>query len=711
VAHDFDAVGCRFAAGGDDRAQKWRDFPVFVWFHGGPEQGREAFATLCRAGLAGCNIEAAWESSRSAAARAAGVEFYVDHLAGKGDLWLRPARFDRDRDAWKDDRAGFRPSRPTPLCDRSVRSQLLEKVHAGLARHRDSAPLAWVLEDELSVTRGVNPMDYCFAPTTLEALRGWLESRCGAISEWNARHGGEWSAWSEFVPPTTAQARQAADGRPVSEIRLAAWSLHREFMDEALRRLLVELAAPVAAADPGVPVGFTGGGFPSAYGGFDWARLAPALTLHEPYDTGAAPELVHSFKGADARVLSTLFVPDAPDAAWAPRELLARVARGDDGVVVWSTGPILSSDGTTLTAAGRRLADETALARRVRRELDGCIDSPPQVFLFSGMAAARAGWMVDSWGDGGTFPNRLTSYEAEHSSTASAREGWVELLRGIGVPFAFFDERAGLPDAAVLAPARATVVLTEAYALSERLVAQLAGFVAAGGTLLGDAHAALFDEELAGRDSAALEALFGVRRSDRVELDDLAASVAIDAQRTGALRLAIAEGEWLEPAEGTSRTPVGFARATGKGRSLYLDRRIGGCVRGPGREEALRATASALAGWLGGRNGTADVAGAIEPDSTAIGALHLRRLQRRGGELLLVVPAPSLTERRVVRIERRQGAFGAITELGSARASQPERAPGVPASIHVEMAPGGALLIDLAALPERGEPSKDGARD
>jgi len=683
------------AASADERAARWRDFPVFVWFHGGPAPGPVAFATLREAGLAGCNVEAAWDGARSAAVRAAGLDFYVDHLAGKGDLWLRPARFDLDREAWKGDLSGFRPSRPTSLLEPAARGQLFEKVEAGLARHRAAAPLCWVLEDELSVTRGVNPMDYCFAPATLAALRAWLAARHGAIADWRARHGGTWDDWSEFVPPTSAEARRAAADRPLAEVRLAAWAVHREFMDEALARLLVDLAAPVIAADPGAPVGFTGGSFPSAFGGFDWARLAPALTLHEPYETGAAPELVHAFKGAGARVLSTLFVPDQPAADWEPRELLARVGRGDDGAVIWSSGPLLTADGSALTRAGRRLAEEVTQARRLRRELVDAVAAPPRVFLFSGMAAARAGWIVDSWGDGKTFLNRLTSYEADHSSTAAAREGWVELLRAVGVPFTFFDERAGLPGAAIADPPSAAVILTEAFAVSDRLVGELAAFVAAGGTLIGDAHAALFDEELAGRDSGALRSLFGVERRGGIELADLEPSVALDAPRTGALRLAAAEGELLAAAAGTRRTSLGYERTAAPGRALYLDARVGGCVRGAERVEALRATAAALRGWLGHPVGAAVGGDAIELDAASIGAVHLHRLQRRGRERLLVVAGSGLTEPREIRLTRTRGGFAAVTPIGAAPAAATAGAPTAHASIALQLGPGGAALIEL----------------
>ena len=228
------------------RDARWREFPVFIWFAGGPPQGPRPFATLKAAGLAGCNIEAAWDAADSAAARGAGIDFYVDHLAGKGDLWLRPAVFDRDRDAWKDDRLHFRPQRPTSLVEAATRARLLALVDAGLERHRGATPLCWVLDDELSITRGVNPLDYCFAPETLRVFRKWLEARYGSIDAQNRACGTTWPRFDDVVPPTTGEVRAAADGVKLEDLQFAGWNDHREFMEVALRELLVALAAPVA---------------------------------------------------------------------------------------------------------------------------------------------------------------------------------------------------------------------------------------------------------------------------------------------------------------------------------------------------------------------------------------------------------------------------------------------------------------------------------
>lgn len=622
-----------------ERERRWESFPVFVWFHGGPRPGPVPFATLAAAGLAACNVEA---DASSAAARAAGLGFYVDHLAGKGDLHLRPATFDPDRERLAADPLHFRPPRPSVLHDPALRARLLGRVEAGLERHAAAAPLAWVLDDELSLTRGVAPMDYCFAPPTLAALRTWLRAKYGGTEALSAAWGVAVPSFDAVLPPTTGEARAAARGRPLAALRFTAWNDHRAFMEESFADLLEELAAPVRRTDPGGPVGFTGGGFPSAFGGFDWARLAPGFTLHEPYEAGAAPDLVRSFAPRDARLLSTLFVPDRPEAGWRPLGLLARVARGDDGLVVWSSGPLLAPDGAALTAAGAEVARAVATARTLRAWLRSTEPAPPRLWIAASQPSARAGWMVDSWRDGDTWRNRLTSWESERSSTAAAREAWVALARSLGLPFAFFDLPGGLPAQVAQDAARQIVVLSETCAISDLRVAELARFVEAGGTLVADARFALFDDELRGRDGGALARLFGLARNVAQTLDGLAASVDPDAPRAAPLQLAPAESLLPLPAGGVVRRAGGFERRSGRGRALYLDAHLGGCVRGSQAEAALRATALALREALvRAPSGEA----APELGAEAIGRVELHALRRDGKAWWLLVPAPALAAR------------------------------------------------------------------
>jgi hypothetical protein len=563
----------------DPRDVAWRRFPVFVWFNGGPAAGPAAFDVLRRHGLLGCNVEG---SASSDDAAKAGAPFYVDHLAGKGDLYLRPADFEKDQARLAQDLLGFRPVRPNCFVATEVAARLDRLVDEGLARHASHRPLAWVLDDELSVTRGVNPMDYCFGPECLDGLRRWLLARDGTLAKLNAAWGTDFKSVKELVPPTTEAARAANAKRKLADLDFAAWSDHREFMDRALAERLGELAARVRRVDPGAPVGFTGGELPSAFGGFDWWQLLQTQSLVEPYEGGLAPALVHGLARPDTKVVTTWFVPDdaAARAKFSPWEDFPRVARGDDGAVVWSSGAIFEGE-QELNAAGRELAEVVAAARALREATDGARPARADAAIVVSQPSVRATWLIDSWVDGKTWPRRLTSYESAHSSSAAARIGWDAVCGALGLEVGYVDARDLVARGAATADEPRIWIVPEGAALSDREVDALVARARAGALVVADAHALLFDERLHGRDGAALRRLFGVRRTEGRTLSDLSRELADGAADVSGA--CVVEGGSLA-ADGASKSAfAGFSLAHGEGSAWLLDRRLTGIEREPER--------------------------------------------------------------------------------------------------------------------------------
>lgn len=574
------------ALGADEREAAWQRFPVFVWFHGGPPQGEAAFDVLRRHGLLGCNVEGTDASDLQAKS---GCPFYVDHLAGKGDLWLRPAAIEADQQRLAADLLHLQPARPNCFESAEVVARLEQRVDEGVRRHAPHLPLAYVLDDELSVTRGVNPMDYCFGPECLAGLRKFVLARYGSPEKVGAAWERRFANADPIVPPTTEATREENAGRPLDRLSFTAWSDHREFMERALAQRLAALAEKARHVDPGAPIGFTGGELPSAFGGFDWWLLLEKLTLVEAYEGGLAPELIHGVKRPGTKVVTTWFVPDDAKAkeSWSPWDCFDRVARGDDGAVIWSCGAIFDEPGRELNAEGLALAETVAAARTARAALAPAHRPPADVVVLVSQPSVRATWMVDSWVDGKTWPKRLTSWESDHSSSGAAREGWDAVAGALGLAVEWIDVRE-LAEKGRLARSGARIVLLqEASALADADVEALLEFARGGGLILADAHPLLFDERLHGRDDAALRKLFGVGRRTERKLADLAAELQRDApDASGAIP---AEGAALREGGAVASRFAGFVKEHSRGGAWLLDRRLVGLARDPVRLEKFAA--------------------------------------------------------------------------------------------------------------------------
>jgi hypothetical protein len=392
-------------------------------------------------------------------------------------------------------------------------------------------------------------------------------------------------------------------------------------MRRSFAALVAELVGEIARDGGAGPAGFTGGEFPSAFGGFEGEELCAGCSLVEVYEAGVAPELARSFVRDGGRVVSTVFVPEKPGprAAWSPWEVLARAGRGDDGAVIWSSGAIFAAGGDELNEAGRALAEAVAAAARLKSLLveRGAAPIAAPVALYENAATPRALWLLDSTVDGATWPNRLTSWESSHSSSVASREGWAAALRAASLPYRFVGAR-GLLDGRLADEGVRCIVLHEAAALSDREIDGLLAFAREGGLVIGDADAAWFDERLRGREPAALARLFGVERPAGRTLAQVASEAADASTALHASEREVGRGATLWLGRRVMLRPDD-APEKGKGRELRRD------LVELGREVAERLRAR---GFAASPRLPDDVAGRAR--------LHRHRLAG-GGELAIVV--------------------------------------------------------------------------
>ncbi|MEZ6196549.1 MAG: hypothetical protein R3F20_12620 [Planctomycetota bacterium] len=548
-----------------------------AWLDGGPPPSEALFAALRELGIAGTNV--AGTASPAEQARH-GIPYYVDHVAGKGDLFL-------DEEAWRGAFEGYARTReerflvrPRSLADPAVVTRMNERMDAVLASALAGRPFALALDDEISLQRRSNAFDFDRSPALVAAWREDLGRRHRKRIEDLKR------AWSQpdlppfdqLEPPTTAATRERAATTPLGSWSFAAWNDWRAFQDDRFCDVVLALAERARERSGGLPTGFTGGGAPSPFSGLDWWRLARACRFLEPYDDGGTRALVGSWADPSSLLFHTLF-RDPVDLRRDVHEIWEYALRGDAGLVVWSLTELFvdgdlerPSDFARAIAPTLRELSSDSLAdfRRARpRE--------PRIAILESRASVRAHWLLDSRGDGGSWIRRTSSWERENSTANRNREAWQKMLEDLHLDYRHVDTRdlvAGLPEAIEV------LVLPRCIALSEAERVAISAF-AREHVVIADAQPAILDGSLVAYPVSGLDLLFGVRRAGwEAALQGVRAARPAPLTRPG---LHVAEpGLLIQPlVAGAAAADAARAALEIDGTPVLIERRIGA---GPARD-------------------------------------------------------------------------------------------------------------------------------
>ena len=514
-----------------------QSFEAILWRHGGPRLDAALAKILKDAGLTAVSVDGAEDP---AAMRALGLRFYLDHAAGKGTLHLRKSDFDAARKRYLEERAARQQSltlqgspeqravarallmRPHALLDSAVMSAAAALVGKRAKRALRQSAFMVSLDDEISTTSFINPMDWCYAPSTMKAMRLWLQARYGGLERLNRAWATRFETWAQVVPPTTDAVRAREFVRDWPR-RLTAWAEQREFMDIVLARAVGRLAATSRRAAPGLPVGIEGGQLPSAFGGYDWSRLLAQVDWVEPYNMNGLRSLLRSWRRPGSMHFETLFPgKNAGSTMLSVAQLWDAYAHALSGVIVWSSGrffekhagsKVAASKPAQLSAYGRALARELPKLRRPRASwLVGAETWPGDIVVLESQASVRLHWMLDSRPDGKSWPKRLSSYERTHSTSVAARHSWVRLLQDLGYAFRFV-RPADLGRERMGGKRRPrALILPSMLALSEQEIAAIRRFAELGGLVIADETPARYSRALVLRRKPALDAFFGIAR-------------------------------------------------------------------------------------------------------------------------------------------------------------------------------------------------------
>ena len=385
--------------------------------------------------------------------------YYVENIVNRG-LCLKWSSKVRDWsgfiDGWKQARDPAAFVREYGLDDPPWREYARNAMRHAARRHRDHAPFAYNIRDELSITQSANPFDYDFAPASLQRFRAWLQTQYGDLAALNRQWETGFATWDEVRPFSTDEIKNrmaSGDALPrgkpdwpalrrlkfdpatarqaPTRWNFSPWCDFRTYMDSALAGVLDDCRRAAHEIDPHTPVGIEGTQMPSAFGGYDLWRLAQVLDWVEPYDVACARTIFGSFMPGKP-ILTTV---GETDPLKARRRLWHLLLEGDRGCIIWWSEDCIDwkSADLALTPKARALAPVLKeltgpLARlflHAQREFD-------PIAIHYSQPSIQVDWLLESIPDGATWVRRFSSYEAQHNRMARDRVRCLQMLRDDG---------------------------------------------------------------------------------------------------------------------------------------------------------------------------------------------------------------------------------------------------------------------------------------
>jgi hypothetical protein len=473
----------------------WWDYQIIMWQPHTPEQN----AALKNLGItageviakridlpasSGPSVREQLIGDQTSVLIASNLPWYVDNLAtdfyAPYHMLGSTAAFDEARKLYEKDHgdpAAFtrRPSLSDGAWLERIRNRLVTQVEA----YRRYRPLFYNLADEPGIADTSAFWDFDVSAASLGAMRIWLRERYGSLGALNGEWGTDFRSWDTVFPETTEQAMRRSDGN------FSSWADFKDWMNVAFARAIKTGTDAVHSADPKALAAITGAQTPG-WGGYDYAYLANAVDLIEPYDLGGNVDIVHALN-PQMRIITTSFGLEPKGAHRVWHELL----HGSRGLVLWEPPDkkFLRDDGT-LDARGR---DAASYFREIRSGIGALLinsrSSPAEIAVLYSPASMRTQWMLDWQAKGDAWARNGTRSAGDDNATDIFASRVAHLgLQGQIVSSAM------VAQGALQRGAWRILILPDAIALSPQEADEIRRFVARGGTVIADAEPATYDQ-------------------------------------------------------------------------------------------------------------------------------------------------------------------------------------------------------------------------
>ena len=427
-----------------------------------------------------------------------GLRFYVDHAAGKGLLHL----WDGDKVKPHLEQLHGTGMRPVPL-NAATRLQLEDTMRKSIGAVSSSPHrAAYALDDEASWGHFVHPTMWRVTDNEAAYPR-WLSEVYGKA---NAPKRDRWVSYDDVRTKLANWSIAEFDASPLMD----QWS----FNDSLWCNYLGGLVEFSNTLDPATPCGIVGGQQPSAFGGYDYAKLMRKVQFIESYNLGSSQAIIRSFNPHNALpAVTTHFHRDVADSIWQTWYFLAHGNRGHIGwVEKWFDGktpkPWHEEVAPAFLEAGKKIGP---LMSGAEWKHDG-------IAIYYSHASIQLGWILDAEAHGKTWTNR--NADERLSSAAHVRRAWENMLRDSGLQYSFLSYadviQRGVPDEFRVLILPATLCLSDVEAGAIR------AFCERGGAVIADYLPGVWDQHGKGRASGgALDAMFGLKHNPTARAADI----------------------------------------------------------------------------------------------------------------------------------------------------------------------------------------------
>ena len=426
------------------------------------------------------------------------LRFYVDHAAGKGLLHL----WDGDKVKPHLDELHGTGMRPAPL-NTATRAKLEEQMRKSIGAVKSSPQrAAYALDDEPSWGHFVHPTMWQVTDDPAAYPR-WLAEIYGKGNEPKRER---WVSYDDIRTKLATWSLADFDASPLMD----QWS----FNDSQWCNYVGGLVEFSNSLDPLTPCGLVGGQMPSAFGGYDYAKLMRKVQFIESYNLGSSQAIIRSFNPRNALpAVTTLFHKSADDTIW---QTWYYLAHGNRGHIGWVEGWF---DGKTPKPWHAQVAPTyLEAADKIGPLMTGAEWKHDGVAIYYSHASIQLGWILDAEAHGKTWINR--NADERLSSAAHARRAWENMLRDSGLQYTFVSYadviQRGVPEE------YRVLILPACLALSDAEARAIRAFCERGGTVIADYLPGLWDQHGKGRAGGGmLDEMFEVKHDPAMRASDV----------------------------------------------------------------------------------------------------------------------------------------------------------------------------------------------